>query len=96
MIVDYIENTDENKKPSDELLLKILINKIESEFPIKNEEDYTNEIINRQKKINDLIEKLALLKEENSESKKPNLKEEQNLENEIENIRKETYMDLLY
>ena len=95
MIIDYIENTDENKKPSDELLLKILINKVESEFPIKNEEDYTNEIINRQKKINDLIEKLALLKEENAESKKPNLKEEQNLENEIENIQKETYMGFI-
>ena len=95
MIIDYIENTDENKKPSDELLLKILINKVESEFPIKNEEDYLNEIINRQKKINDLIEKLALLKEENAESKKPNLKEEQNLENEIENIQKETYMGFI-
>ena len=95
IIKSYIEDTDENKKPSDEILLKLLINKIENEFPIKTKEENLNEIVQRQKKIKELNDKLKELKEENVESKKPNLKGEQDLEKEIENIKNETLIGFI-
>ena len=95
LINPYIEDTDENKKPSDEILLKLLINVVENEFPIKTKEECLNEIIERQKKLKELNDKLKELKEENVESKKPNLKGEQDLEKEIENIKNETFIGFI-
>ena len=95
LINPYIEDTDENKKPSDEILLKLLINAVENEFPIKTKEECLNEIIERQKKLKELNDKLKELKEENVESKKPNLKGEQDLEKEIENIKNETFIGFI-
>ena len=95
LIISFLEDTNENKKPSDEILLKLLINAVENEFPIKANEDNINEIIERQKKIKELNDKLQTLKEENTESKKPNLKGEQDLEKEIENIKNETFIGFI-
>ena len=90
-IMSYLEDENENKIPSDDLLFKYLVEKIESEFPIINDEVILKEIITRQEKLKELNNKLTILKKENEESNKPNIKDEQNLQNEIENIEKETY-----
>ena len=90
-IMSYLEDENENKIPSDNLLFKYLIQKIESEFPIINEEEMIKEIISRQEKLKELNNKLTILKKENEESNKPNIKDEQSLEKEIETIEKETY-----
>ena len=91
IIIEYLEDENENKIPSDELLFKYLVEKIENEFPIKTESEVNKELIERQKKLKELTEKLQTLKKENEESNKPNIKDEQNLEKEIETISNETY-----
>ena len=95
LIKDYLVSNDENKKVNDDILLKLLIEKIESEFPKKEDEELKNEIIKRQQKLDELITKLEQLKEDNKEAKKPNLKEEQNLEKEIETIKNESLIGFI-
>ena len=95
LIKDYLLNNDENKKLDDDILLQLLIEKIESEFPKKDEVELKNEIIKRQQKLDELITKLEQLKEENKEAKKPNLKEEQNLEKEIESLKNESLIGFI-
>ena len=95
LIKDYLVSNDENKKINDDILLKLLIEKIESEFPKKEDEELKNEIIKRQQKLDELITKLEQLKEDNKEAKKPNLKEEQNLEKEIETIKNESLIGFI-
>ena len=91
LILSYLENTDENKIPDDEMLLKLLIDNIEKDFPIKSEEEHIEEIVKKQSTLTELNKKLEELIEENENSKKPNLKEEQNIKNEIENIKKDSF-----
>ena len=76
LILSYLENTDENKIPDDEMLLKLLIDNIEKDFPIKSEEEHIEEIVKKQSTLTELNKKLEELIEENENSKKPNLKEE--------------------
>ena len=83
LILSYLENTDENKIPDDEMLLKLLIDNIEKDFPIKSEEEHIEEIVKKQSTLTELNKKLEELIEENENSKKPNLKKEQNLTNQI-------------
>ena len=91
LIISYLENSDENKIPNDEMLLKLLIDNIEKDFPIKSEEEHIEEIVKKQSTLTELNKKLEELIEENENSKKPNLKEEQNIKNEIENIKKDSF-----
>ena len=39
IIIEYLEDENENKIPSDELLFESLVEKIENEFPIKSENE---------------------------------------------------------
>ena len=54
LILSYLENTDENKIPDDEMLLKLLIDNIEEDFQIKNEEENIEEIIKKQSTLTEL------------------------------------------
>ncbi len=91
IIMSYLENKNENKSPDDELLLKILIDKIEKDFIEKSEEEQIEEMVKKQTKLKELNKRLEELKIENETAKKPNLKEEQNIQNEIENIINESF-----
>ena len=73
------------------MLLNLLIDNIEKDFPIKSEEEHIEEIVKKQSTLTELNKKLEELIEENENSKKPNLKEEQNIKNEIENIKKDSF-----
>ena len=54
LIISYLENTDENKIRDDEMLLKLLIDNIEKDFPIKSEEEHIEEIIKKQSTLTEL------------------------------------------
>ena len=54
LIISYLENSDENKIRYDEMLLKLLINNIEKDFPIKSKEEHIEEIIKKQSTLTEL------------------------------------------
>ena len=100
--IDLIENKDNNKNdilvPQDELLLNILINKIEKDFPKKDKKELENEINENKKKINNILNQIETIKnkKEKKDKKDKNIKSNQkdkdeaailNLENDIINIK---------
>ena len=87
------DNDDDNKQPlsKDSALLQILIMKIETDFPIQSEQDNTSQIIQRQQTLASLEDKLKVLIEQNTSSKKPKTKDEQTLKKEIETIEASIY-----
>ena len=99
LIQPYLDLIDENEKkgdnknsiiiPTDELLLNILINSIENDFPKISEEEKNKETINIQNTIANLIKQKESLEKQILESKKPNAKDEQNLANLEKEIQKE-------
>lgn len=85
---------NDSSKPSlskDEALLQILITKIETDFPIQSEQDNISQIIQRQQTLAGLEDKLKLLIEQNTASKKPKTKDEQTIKKEIETIEASIY-----
>ena len=76
---------DESFIIDDKVLLNVLINKIETDFPKSNIDERNKILINRQKKLNDLNKQFALLNKKKSEAKKPN----SNYDNDIVKVQKE-------
>ena len=91
IIKSYIENTEENKVPLDELLFTLLKYKVEEDFPKDQVESNKEKIIKRQTQIKTLEQNLNVLKEQNATSKKPKLKEEQQMQKEIDSLKAESY-----
>ena len=94
MIQSYIDimNNDEIKLkiPNDELLLNILINKIETDFPKKSSEDLNKELLEHQTKTSNLLKQIEELKKIKASNPKPNPKDDiaiSNAEKELENIK---------
>ena len=102
--IDLLENKDEKNKidndiyvPQNEVLLNLLIYKIEKDFPRKSKIEIINEINVKYKKINDIlnqIDKIKNNKKEKSNKKEKNIKQNQKddldkisiLEDELKNI----------
>ena len=95
-ITDNNTNNNDNSNKSsslskDEALLQILITKIETDFPIQSEQDSISQIIQRQQTLSGLEDKLKVLIEQNTLSKKPKTKDEQTIKKEIETIESSIY-----
>jgi len=91
--IDLLENKDEKNKinndicvPQNEVLLNLLIYKIENDFPRKSKTEIINEINAKNKKINDILKQIDKIK--NNKKEKTNKKEKNIKQNQKEDLAK--------
>ena len=91
--IDLLENNEEKNKinndicvPQNEVLLNLLIYKIENDFPRKSKTEIINEINAKNKKINDILTQIDKIK--NNKTEKSNKKEKNNKQNQKDDLAK--------